>query len=47
MKKLEIPDIAEELETMYKRIAKYGEFTQGEIEDEIQRYRMEKARRST
>jgi len=51
MKKLEVPDIAKELEAMYKRIdkriAKYGELTQGEIEDEIQRYRREKAKRST
>jgi len=51
MKILEVPDIAKELEAMYKRIdkriAKYGELTQGEIEDEIQRYRRKKAKRSS
>ena len=51
MKKLEVPDIAKELEAMYrridKRIAKYGELTQKEIEEEIQRYRREKAKRSS
>jgi len=51
MKKLKVPDIAEELEAMYKRIdrriAKYGELTQEEIEEEIQKYRREKAKRSS
>ena len=50
MKKLEVPDIAKELEAMYrridKRIAKYGELTQEEVEEEIQKYRREKARQS-
>jgi AbrB family looped-hinge helix DNA binding protein len=50
MKKIEVPDIAKELEAMYrrvdKRIAKYGELTQEEIEEEIQRYRKEKRARS-
>jgi len=47
MKKLEVPDIARELEAMYRRIdgriAKYGALTQAELEREIQRYRREKA----
>ncbi|MFQ6134228.1 MAG: AbrB/MazE/SpoVT family DNA-binding domain-containing protein [Nitrososphaerales archaeon] len=51
MKKLEVPDITKELEAMYrridKRIAKYGELTQEKIEEEIQKYRREKARQSS
>ena len=50
MKKLEVPDIAKELEAMYRRIdrriAKYGELTQEEAEEEIQRYRKEKTKSS-
>jgi AbrB family looped-hinge helix DNA binding protein len=48
MKKIEVPDVEKKLREMYrrigKRIAKYGELTQEEIEEEIQRYR--KAKRS-
>lgn len=51
MKKLELPDIGKELEAMYRRIdrrmAKYGELTQEEVEGEIQRYRTEKGRQSS
>jgi len=50
MKKLEVPDVAKELEAMYRRIdrriAKHGELTQEEVEEEIQRYRREKAKQS-
>jgi hypothetical protein len=46
MKKLEVPDIAKELEAMYrridKRIAKYGELTNEEINEVIQDYRKKK-----
>ncbi|MEM4312012.1 MAG: hypothetical protein QXX95_06460 [Nitrososphaerales archaeon] len=46
MKKLEIPDVAKELEEIYKkvdaRIAKYGELTCKEIEEVIQEYRRKK-----
>ncbi len=48
LKKIEVPDIEKKLREMYRRIdkkiAKYGELTQEEIEEEIQRYR--KAKRS-
>jgi AbrB family looped-hinge helix DNA binding protein len=44
MKKIEVPDVEKKLREMYRRIAKYGELTQEEIEEEIQRYR--KAKRS-
>ena len=51
MKKLEVPDITKELEAMYrridKRIAKYGELTQDEVEKEIKQYRREKANSET
>ena len=47
LKKLKEPDLSKELEAMYKRIdertAKYGELTQDDIEEEIQKYRKEKA----
>jgi len=50
MKKLEVPDITKELEAMYRRIdrriAKYGELTQEEVEEEIQKYRRERAKQS-
>ena len=50
MKKLEVPDITKELEAMYrridKRIAKYGELTQNEVDDEIKQYRREKAKKA-
>jgi len=43
MKKLEIPDVEKKLEALYKRIdrriAKYGELSEEEIEEEIQKYR--------
>ena len=46
LKKLEVPDIAKELEAMYKRIdkriAKYGELTNEEINEVIQDYRRRK-----
>jgi|SRR3972149_6467460 len=46
MKKLEVPDIAKELEAMYrridKRVAKYGELTNEEINEIIQDYRRKK-----
>jgi len=48
LKKVEMPDVEKKLREMYRRIdkkiAKYGEPTQEEIEEEIQRYR--KAKRS-
>ena len=47
LRKFEEPDLSKELEAMYKRvderIAKYGELTQDDIEEEIQKYRKEKA----
>jgi len=50
LKKFEEPDLSKELEAMYKRvderISKYGELTQDEIEEEIQKYRKEKAERT-
>ena len=46
LKKLEIPDIEKELEAMYKRIdkriAKYGEMTQEEIDEIIHEHRKKK-----
>lgn len=49
MKKLEVPDMTEELEAMYRRvderIGKYGGLTQDEVEEEIKRYRRERAKR--
>jgi len=46
MKKLEIPDVEKKLEALYRRIdrkiAKYGELSEEEINEEIQRYRREK-----
>jgi AbrB family looped-hinge helix DNA binding protein len=46
MKKLEIPDVEKKLEALYRRIdrkiAKYGELSEEEIDEEIQRYRREK-----
>jgi len=48
LKKIEVPDVEKKLREMYRRIdrriVKYGELTQEEIEEEIQRYR--KAKRS-
>jgi AbrB family looped-hinge helix DNA binding protein len=46
LKKIEVPDVEKKLKEMYrrieKRIAKYGELTQEEIEEEIQKYRRAK-----
>lgn len=46
MKKLEVPDIAKELEAMYRRIderiAKYGELSEEEINEIIQKYRRQR-----
>jgi AbrB family looped-hinge helix DNA binding protein len=46
LKKLEIPDVEKKLEALYRRIdrkiAKYGELSEEEIDEEIQRYRREK-----
>ena len=46
LKKLEVPNIDKELEAMYKRIdkriAKYGEMTQEEIDKIIHEYRKQK-----
>jgi len=46
LKKLEVPDVARELEAMYRRIdrriAKYGELTDEEINELIQEYRRKK-----
>ena len=48
MKKIEIPDILKNLERMYKRvdkrIEKYGELSEREIQKEIEKYRAEKRR---
>jgi AbrB family looped-hinge helix DNA binding protein len=50
LKKFVEPDFSKEIEAMYRRvderIAKYGELTQDDIENEIQKYRKEKAARS-
>jgi len=49
MKKLEMPDIEKKLQALYRRIdrkiAKYGELSEEEINEEIRRYRREKRRR--
>ena len=46
MKKLEVPDIAKELEAMYRRIdekiAKYGELSEEEINKIIQKHRRQR-----
>ena len=46
MKKLTTPDVSKELEAMYrridKRIARHGELTSAEVDEEIQRYRRER-----
>jgi AbrB family looped-hinge helix DNA binding protein len=46
MKKLEVPNVTKELEDLYKRvdkkIAKYGELTNEEINEAIQDYRAKK-----
>jgi AbrB family looped-hinge helix DNA binding protein len=46
MKKLKVPDVEKKLEALYKRIdrriAKYGEISEEEILEEIQKYRREK-----
>jgi len=46
LKKLEIPDVEKKLEALYRRIdrkiAKYGDLSEEEIDEEIQRYRKEK-----
>lgn len=46
MKKLEIPGLGRELKAIYaevdKRLAKYGELTEEEIQEEIEAYRREK-----
>ncbi len=47
LKKIEIPNTEKELRKMYRRInrriARYGELTQEEVEEEIQEYRRAKA----
>ena len=51
MKKMEIPDVAKELEEIYRRvdarIAKYGELTDEEINEIIQDYRRKKRARAS
>jgi AbrB family looped-hinge helix DNA binding protein len=46
MKKLEVPDVTKELQALYKRIdkkiAKYGELANEEINEVIQNYRAKK-----
>jgi antitoxin PrlF len=46
LKKIEVPGVEKKLREMYRRIdrriAKYGELTQEEIEEEIQKYRRTK-----
>jgi len=46
LKKIKVLDVEKKLKEMYrrieKRIAKYGELTQEEIEEEIQKYRRAK-----
>ena len=48
MKKLEIPDLAKELEEVYKKVdertAKYGELSEEEINEIIQKYRKQKTK---
>ena len=49
MKKLEIPDVEKELREIYeevdKRIEKYGELTEEEIQREIEEYRRNKRKK--
>jgi len=42
LKKLEVPEIEKELEAMYKRIAKYGELSDEEINKIIHEHRRKK-----
>jgi AbrB family looped-hinge helix DNA binding protein len=46
MKKLEVPDIAKELEAMYRRIdekiARYGELSEEEINEIVQKHRRQR-----
>jgi AbrB family looped-hinge helix DNA binding protein len=46
MKKMEIPDVTEELKTLYKRIqpriAKYGELSEDDIEQIVRNHRKQK-----
>jgi len=46
MKKMEIPDVAKELEEIYRRVdakvAKYGELTDEEVNEIVQDYRRKK-----
>jgi AbrB family looped-hinge helix DNA binding protein len=46
MKKIEIPDVVKDMEEMYKiidkRIAKYGELSEEEINEIIQKHRRER-----
>ena len=46
MKKMEIPDVAKELEEIYRRVdakvAKYGELTDKEVNEIVQDYRRKK-----
>ena len=46
LKKLEIPDMKKEMEELWKkvdkRIRRYGEMSEQEIQNEIDRYRVEK-----
>ena len=48
MKKLTVPDVARELEAMYRRVDKrmtrLGELTSAEVDEEMQRYRRERRR---
>lgn len=50
LKKLSVPDALKEMQKLWKkvdkRIAKYGEMTEEEIQQEIERHRKEKRHRS-
>jgi AbrB family looped-hinge helix DNA binding protein len=50
MRKLDVADLENQLKAIYKkidrRIVKYGELTQEEIDEEIHKYRKEKADKS-
>src|SRR5688572_30495053 len=50
LKKLSVPDAMKEMQKLWKkidkRIAKYGEMTEDEIQQEIENYRKEKRLRS-
>ncbi len=50
LKKLKLPDIRKEMQALWKdvdkKIAKYGEMTETEIQSEIEKYRAEKRSRS-